>query len=162
MKKISIAIIALLSAFIIVQLCSSANTTDKNVIKGKVVSITDGDTFTILVDKEQSKIRLAEIDAPERKQAFGTQSRKALADKIFDKTVSVKWQSKDRYGRIIGNVYLDERWINKEMIEEGWAWQYNAYSKSKELCEFQEYAKNNKLGLWCDKNPIPPWQYRRK
>jgi len=78
---------------------------------GKVVKIADGDTITVLFDKTQHRIRLAGIDAPENKQAFGTRSRQALADKVFGKEVKVVWKKRDKYKRILGDIYLDGRWV---------------------------------------------------
>ena len=89
---------------------------------GKVVSIADGDTVTVLVDKTQHRIRLVGIDAPESGQAFGNKAQMALGDKVFGKDVKVEWMERDRYKRILGTIYLDGRWINKEMMAEGWAW----------------------------------------
>lgn len=129
---------------------------------GKVVKIADGDTITVLLDKVQYRIRLAGIDAPEKKQAFGTQSKKALGDKIFGKDVKVVWKKRDLYNRIVGDIYLDSRWINKEMVEEGWAWHYRQYSKSRDLADAEEAARNARRGLWNDSNPIPPWEFRKK
>jgi len=130
---------------------------------GNVVGISDGDTITVLQpDKTQMKVRLAEIDCPEKKQPFGNKAKEALSEKIFGKYVKVEWTKKDRYGRVIGKVYLNGRYINKEMIEEGWAWHYTDYSHSPEMAEAQECAKNHKLGLWADKHPVPPWDFRKK
>jgi len=130
---------------------------------GNVVGISDGDTITVLQpDKIQMKVRLAEIDCPEKKQPFGNKAKEALSEKIFGKYVKVEWTKKDRYGRVIGKVYLNGRYINKEMIEEGWAWHYTDYSHSPEMAEAQECAKNHKLGLWADKHPVPPWDFRKK
>lgn len=127
-----------------------------------VVSISDGDTITVLLkDKTQQKVRLAEIDCPEKKQAFGNKAKEELGKKIWGKQVDVEWTKKDRYGRVIGKVYLNGRYVNKEMIQEGWAWHYTKYSNSPEMADAQEYAKKNKIGLWADKNPIPPWDFRK-
>ena len=106
------------------------------------------------------KIRLQGIDAPESNQAFGTRSKQALSGKVFNKQVNVKWQDKDRYRRIIGDIYLDDRWINKEMVQEGWAWHYRQYSDDEELAKAQRTAKAAKVGLWQDSKPVPPWEFR--
>ncbi len=79
---------------------------------------------------------------------------------MFNKQVSIKWKDKDRYGRVIGDIYLDDRWINKEMVQEGWAWHYRQYSDDEELAESQRTAKAAKVGLWQDSNPIAPWEFR--
>lgn len=130
-------------------------------LSGKVVSIADGDTFTLLdAEKQQHKIRLEGIDAPESKQAFGTQSRKALADRVFNKQVTVEWKEKDQYGRILGHVIVDDQWINKQQVADGWAWHFKRYSKSAILADAENAARKAKLGLWADKEPIPPWEFR--
>jgi micrococcal nuclease len=111
-------------------------------LTGKVVSIADGDTLTILTaDKQQIKVRLSGIDTPERKQAFGTQAKQALSSKVFSKTIRVQDNGKDRYGRTLGDIYLGERWINLEMVAEGYAWHYKAYSKDKRLGDAEGTAR---------------------
>src|SRR4051812_15624447 len=88
---------------------------------GKVISIADGDTITVLLDKTQHKIRLNGIDAPEGPQAFGTKSKQALSERIFGKEVKIEWKERDKYKRIVGEVYLGERRICLEMVEIGMA-----------------------------------------
>src|SRR4029077_10715052 len=138
-------------------------------LSGKVVHIADGDSLTVLdSDKVQYKIRLHGIDAPEKSQAFGTRAKEALAEKGHEKTVRVVWKERDRYGRIVGDVHLidpsaGDRNINIEMVHDGWAWWYRAYApKSKALEEAEAEARTEKRGLWRDKNPEPPWEYRKK
>lgn len=128
----------------------------------KVIGITDGDTFTLLRDKTTIKVRLAEIDCPERKQPFGSRAKQALSDKIFGKEVKLEGEKKDRYGRTIATVVLDDRNINLEMVKDGFAWQYKQYSKSKEFEEAEKEARDNKIGLWVDADPVPPWEFRKK
>lgn len=129
--------------------------------QAKVVAIADGDTCTVLTaDNTQIKIRLAGIDTPEKSQAFGTKAKQALSDKVFGQTVDVKEQSKDRYGRTVADLYLGTRWVNLEMVTEGWAWHYKQYSKDKQLAAAEQVARMGKLGLWADKTPQPPWEFR--
>jgi endonuclease YncB( thermonuclease family) len=128
---------------------------------GKVVSVHDGDTVTVLDENNhQYKIRLASIDAPERSQAFGQRSREALADKVFGKTIRVDWREHDKYGRTVGTIYLGGRCVNTEMVKEGWAWQYRKYSDSPELAIAEKTARGSGLGLWSKANPEPPWEFR--
>jgi endonuclease YncB( thermonuclease family) len=129
---------------------------------GKVVKIADGDTMTVLLDKTQHKIRLEGIDAPEKGRAYGTKARQALADKIFGETVRVDWKKRDRYGRIIGRVYLGDRDISLEMVKDGWAWHYKQYSKEAALADAEKEARKAGRGLWADKNPAPPWEWRQE
>ena len=131
-------------------------------IRGKVVSVADGDTITVLdAEKVQHKIRLQGIDAPEKKQAFGTKSKELMTEKVAGHEVVVTWKEKDRYGRILGEVMLGKRHINLEMVQDGMAWHYVQYSKSKELTAAEEAARKAKKGLWADKEPVPPWEFRK-
>lgn len=132
-------------------------------IRGKVVSIADGDTITVLdADKVQHKIRLQGIDAPEKKQAFGTKSKELMGEKVAGQEVVVTWTEKDRYGRVLGEVMIGTRHINLEMVQEGMAWHYKQYSKSKELAAAEDEARMAKKGLWADKEPVPPWEFRKQ
>jgi endonuclease YncB( thermonuclease family) len=129
--------------------------------EAKVVKIADGDTITVLLEKTQHRIRLEGIDAPEKGQAYGTKARQALADKVFGKTIRVEWKKRDRYGRIIGRVYLDKQDISLEMVKDGWAWHYKRYSKEAALADAENEARKAARGLWADKNPLPH-QHRPK
>jgi len=130
---------------------------------GKVVKVADGDTITVL-DRAmvQHKIRLEGIDATEKGQAFGIKSREALGGKVAEKEVLIVWKSKDRYGRILGDVYLGDRHINREMVLGGMAWQYRQYNTSKELADAETEARKARRGLWVDKSPLPPWEFRKQ
>jgi micrococcal nuclease len=132
-----------------------------NTLIGRVVGISDGDTITLLVDeKTQFKIRLADIDCPEKKQAFGQAAKKYLSDLIYGKTVSVQWKKKDRNNRIIGEIILGNQNINHQMVKAGYAWQYLKYSNDATLAQLEMNARKQKLGLWIDPNPIAPWLFR--
>ena len=132
-------------------------------ITGKVVGVTDGDTITVLTnDYQQHKIRLAEIDAPEKKQAYGTVAKNALSEKIFGETVTVDYKEKDRYGRIVGYVKLNNRNINLEMVEGGYAWRYNQYSHDPAFQIAQNNARTNNRGLWADPYQTAPWEFRKE
>ncbi len=139
----------------------TVHTVSAEELRGKVVSIADGDTITVLDSaKVQHRVRLEGIDAPEKAQAFGSKSKDKLSELIGKNDVLVTWKEKDRYGRILGDVYVENRHINLEMIKEGMAWHYKQYSKSKELSAAEEQAKRAKKGLWADKEPVPPWDFR--
>ncbi len=144
-------------------LAASADT-----LTGKVVKITDGDTLYVLdVNYEQHKIRLAGIDAPERKQAYGLASRKHLALIVAGKQVTVEYQKRDRYGRIVGKVLLDGIDACLEQVKAGFAWHYKKYQHEQSLEDQRLYAdaetqaREGRLGLWRENNPNPPWEYRR-
>jgi len=131
---------------------------------GRVVGITDGDTLTLLTaDKEQIKIRVAEIDAPERRQPYGTRARQKLSELVFDKDVVVKVQVVDRYGRTVGRIYVDGIDVSAEMVHSGVAWVYRKYAKDDNLFELEEEAREAQRGLWSlpEAERIPPWEWRR-
>lgn len=126
-----------------------------------MVAIADGDTATVLHDNEQVRVRLAEIDAPEKKQPFGTRSQQSLAELVFGKTVTVREAGKDRYGRTIGYLIFDGTNANTEQIRRGMAWVYDRYVTDRTLYAHQDKAKNSRTGLWADASPIPPWEWRK-
>jgi len=134
------------------------------VIQGKVVGVTDGDTFTLLVqDSTLVKVRLANIDCPEKKQPFSNNAKQFTSDAVFGKVISLKKLSSDRYRRIIAVVYYgDSINLNQQLVKNGLAWDYVKYSKDTLLMEYQKNARIMKLGLWRDKNPIAPWNWRDK
>ena len=129
-------------------------------LSGKVVSIHDGDTITVLSGKEQTKVRLYGIDAPEKKQDYGQRSKQFLASLIAGQVVEVYPRGKDRYKRTIGTVYLNGADINAQMVENGYAWAYRKFSKK--YTPQESKAKSQRIGLWQDKEPIPPWEWRKR
>jgi endonuclease YncB( thermonuclease family) len=137
-------------------------------ITGKVVGVADGDTITVLdADKVQHKIRLAGIDAPEKKQAFGNRSKESLSDLVFDKRVTVETEKRDRFGREIGKVLVNGRDVNLVQVESGMAWFYRQYQREQSPNDRRLYeaaedaAKAGKRGLWRDVDPTPPWDFRK-
>ena len=137
-------------------------------LTGRVVRVTDGDTIVVLdANKVQHKIRLQGIDAPERGQAFGTKSKEHLSELVAGKSVVVDYSKYDRYQRILGKVLLGGEDVNLEQVEAGLAWHYKYYQKEQTPADRVKYsdaeldARRDKLGLWQDHNPVPPWEYRR-
>ncbi len=134
-------------------------------LSGPVVGVTDGDTVRVLVREEGKlrpvKVRLSEIDAPESGQPFGVRSHQALARRIFLRWVRVEVSGVDRYKRPLGTLYLGSENINHWLVREGWAWRYDRYSRSEELLRLQGEARRERRGLWVDKEPVPPWEFRR-
>lgn len=127
----------------------------------RVISVTDGDTIRCLDSSQQQyRIRFAGIDAPESKQAFGKQAKQTLSSMIYQKNVKIDVSSTDRYGRSIGTVYLSTEDINRKMVASGYAWAYRQYS-TKYVAD-ETMARSKKLGLWRDKNPVAPWQFRHQ
>ncbi|MDD2942128.1 MAG: thermonuclease family protein [bacterium] len=108
------------------------------------------------------RIRLFGIDCPEKNQAFGERAKKETSNLVFGKTVQVTSFSKDKYGRTIGEVLFENtQSLNKLLVSNGYCWWYEKYApKNAELNHLQQQARAKKLGLWHDKNPIPPWEFR--
>lgn len=128
----------------------------------KIVGISDGDTATCLTnDKNQIKLRLDQIDAPEQGQAFGNASKQALSNHIYQKEVGLKTKETDKYGRTVAEIFVDDININKEMVALGMAWAYREYVKDNEYLSLEDAARRASLGLWSEPNPIYPSDYRR-
>jgi len=133
----------------------------------KVIRVVDGDSVNVLriSDKEELRLRLYGIDAPETKQPYGRESKDALKGLLGPNTViSVKVLDKDRYDRLICELHLDNKDIsvNEWMVSKGNAWHYVKYaSDDMALKQAEENARNNKLGLWTIIDPTPPWEYRK-
>jgi endonuclease YncB( thermonuclease family) len=134
------------------------------VLSGEVVGITDGDTLLVLdAGEKQHTIRLVDIDAPERKQAFGTRSRQALAALCFNKPATVIGRELDQYGRILGRVLCAGVDANAKQVTEGMAWVFVRYApKNSPLYRLEQQARRARRGLWADANPIAPWDYRAR
>jgi micrococcal nuclease len=130
-------------------------------LSGDVVSVTDGDTIKLLADKKLYRIRLNGIDAPEMGQAYGRKSKDHLASLVAGKRVEVIVRDTDRYGRFVGDVMIDGKSANAELVAVGLAWHYVEYSKDEKLADLEKAARAGKLGLWADPHPIPPWEFRR-
>ena len=131
-------------------------------IEIKVVGVHDGDTLTgITASNEQVKVRLDAIDAPEIKQPHGQVAKKALSDMVFGKEVVIYPKSKDKYGRTVGHVVVGKKDVNLAMLEQGMAWHYVKYDKNKRLGQAEAEAKAARRGLWQDKQPMAPWDWRK-
>jgi endonuclease YncB( thermonuclease family) len=137
-------------------------------LQGRVIAVTDGDTVKVL-DASHTvwKIRLIGIDAPEKKQAFGTKSKSNLSDLVFGKTVAIEYSKKDKYGRTLGKILVNGVDANLEQVKAGMAWHYKKYAKEQPLADRETYAQAEEqaraghLGLWSDAEPVPPWEWRK-
>jgi endonuclease YncB( thermonuclease family) len=120
---------------------------------GKVGSMADGDTLTLLVGTRQLRIRLAEIDAPGRGQPYGTKAKQALSDLVFGKSARVVEVDRDRYSRTVGQLYVGNLDVNAELVRQGYAWVYRKYAKQQLLYDLEDEARAAKQGLWADRHP---------
>lgn len=128
----------------------------------KVVGVSDGDTMTCLTDeKRQIKVRLAQVDAPESGQPYGRKAKQALSNMVFGKRVMLIRRDTDRYGRMVATVMLDSKDINLSLVEMGMAWVYARYATDPAYFEAQRLAKARRMGLWAEKHPVKPEDWRR-
>ena len=149
-------------------------------ISGKVIGVADGDTVTVLdANREPHKIRVSGIDAPEKAQPFGQRAKASMSTLVFGKDVDVQWSKRDRYQRIVGQVLVADPDCRKlqcpktldaglTQITLGLAWWYKKYAKDQPPGQAKRYeiaeqeARSRRVGLWADKEPIPPWDWRKK
>lgn len=132
------------------------------VLKGKAVKIIDGDTFDLLVGTTLHRIRMAGIDAPEKKQDFSSASKQLLAQLCNGQLLTVVVTDVDRNKRKIAQLYdAQKKWINKELVLQGMAWHFKQYSSNRELANAELQARKKRVGLWSVKNPIAPWDWRK-
>ena len=132
-----------------------------------VVAIADGDTLTVRCEAHAEqpattlKIRLAEIDAPEKGQAFGNSSKQHLSDVCFKEQAEVRPLTIDRYGRTVARVICDGIDANVEQVRSGMAWVFDKYVTDRGLFAVQDEARRAGLGLWVDREPVAPWEWRK-
>jgi len=138
-------------------------------LQGKVVSVADGDTIKVLDETNtQHKIRLQGIDSPEKAQAFGQKSKQSLSQLVHNKQVAIEFQKKDKYGRTVGKVVFIDLDVCLEQIKLGMAWHYKHYESEQSKEDRETYAqaelaaRTKALGIWQDKNPTPPWEFRKQ
>lgn len=128
----------------------------------RVIAVMDGDTVLVLRDSKKIKIRLANIDAPEKAQEFGMESRRALVDRLLQKQVHVNSHAIDSYGRMVAELSVDGRSVNEEQVQSGMAWEYSHFHRNKHYLALQGEAQQAHRGLWAlaDK-PVQPEQWRK-
>ncbi len=130
---------------------------------GKVVGVIDGDSIRVMHEGKAEQIRLIGVDCPEKRQPFGTRAKEYTSELAFGKEVTVYGKSRDRYGRTLAEVLLpDGRSLNQALLSAGLAWWFRKYSKDLRLGELERQARNDKLGLWAEPNPMPPWDWRTR
>lgn len=153
---------------LLISLLFTFNDARAEVLVGKVVGITDGDTITVLdAGKTEHKVRLMGIDAPEKSQDFGNQSKQALSNYIYQREVTVDYKKFDKYKRIVGKVIFDKQDICLVMISDGMAWHYKDYEKEQSKADRDLYSqaelksREAKIGLWVSKDAVSPSLFRR-
>ncbi len=132
-------------------------------IQGKVIRVLDGDTIEVLQEQQPVRVRLLNIDAPEKKQPFGRWSTNQLKAILAGQSVTVSYTQTDRYGRILGRVITaNGTEANRQQVLKGAAWVYDRYNTDNSLPALQREAQTQKRGLWADNQPVPPWEWRHK
>ena len=137
---------------------------DSPIIEGRVISIADGDTLTLLtLEKEQVKIRLAEIDTPERGQPYASKAQDELSSLVWQQEINVQVVTIDRYGRTVGRIYVGDIDVSAEMVRRGAAWVYRKYATDDSLYALEDEAREAKRGIWglSEADRMPPWEWRR-
>lgn len=133
-------------------------------ITGRAIWVMDGDTLNLQKsDKTWQIVRLYGVDAPEKDQAYGPEATQRLIDLIGRKRIKIQPVDTDRYGRTVAKVYVGKNYVNEEMISSGAAWWYKQYApEDAELEAAEADARAQKVGLWNDPDPMPPWRFRRE
>jgi endonuclease YncB( thermonuclease family) len=142
---------------------STTTTHASDTSTGKVVRISDGDTFHVLHDDQSTeKIRLYGIDCPERRQPFSQKAENYLSELIFGRTVRIIRKDTDRYGRTVAIVYVNKTNVNEALLRAGFAWHYTHHDNNPRWAMLEQQAANAKRGLWADPHPTPPWEWRKR
>ena len=152
-------------SLLLVSGCTTKDHTDGYEYQALVIKVVDGDTIHVLQNNLTKKIRLLYIDAPEIKQDYGVESKLFLSNILLNKKVIVHSDSKDRYGRELGEVYIyndnNSIYVNAKMIKSGNAWVYKMYRKNEYLINLENFAKIHESGLWSKNSAIEPWVFRK-
>lgn len=150
--------------FIVLTLCLVASLHAQREVWGKVVKIKDGDTFVLLLaDKSEVTVRLAYIDCPEKGQSYYQKAKDYTSTMIFGSNIKCLLLKKEKYQRFLGVAYLpDDSQLNEILVRQGWAWDYKAYSAHTRMQLLEQKAREERLGLWQDAAPQPPWEFRKK
>ena len=151
-----VALLALLCAL------SGAAAQDSVRVYGRVVAVLDGDTLTVLDRyRRPLRIRLHQIDAPEKEQDYGARSKQSLSQLVYGREVAVEVLTTDRYHRFVGKVVSAGYDVNLQQVARGMAWVYRQYGQDPQYLAAEAAARRARLGLWAKSRPIPPWEFRR-
>jgi endonuclease YncB( thermonuclease family) len=159
MQRLSIFILLILVSLILTPAVLS-----DNLITARVVGVADGDSIIVLTtSNKRIMIKLGVIDCPEIGQAFAKEAKQFTSDQCLGKTIKYKMFGIDVYNRAVATVYLEgDRELNLEILKAGLAWYDKRYSKRQDYADAEQEARRAGVGLWADKNPTPPWKWRRE
>lgn len=149
----------LLLAFFFTILTTQARAVD---FKGKVVKVVDGDTIEVMRQGKAVRVDLTGIDCPEQQQPFGKEAEQFTSRLVSNQEVTVRIKSTKKYGGIMADVILsDSLHLNQELVQAGLAWYMKYAPDDKILADMEAKARNAKKGLWAEKSPLPPWEWRK-
>ncbi len=141
--------------------CIAMNVAQAEIFSARVIAVMDGDTVLVLRGNQKIKVRMANIDAPEKDQAYGSQARDSLLEMVGRRQVQVDSQAVDQYGRVVGLISVDGHNVNEEQVRRGMAWEYSHYHTDKTYIGLQSEAQQARRGLWTQVSPQAPWQWRK-
>ena len=127
----------------------------------EVGRVVDGDTVVLELFGLEVKVRLAEIDAPESRQEYGSEATALLESLVRGKEIELIEVDRDRYGRVVAHLHGEHGCVNQRLVERGAAWHYEDYSDSAAMAALQAGAKSARLGLWGRADAVAPWDFRR-
>lgn len=154
----------LIISFCLLNVHSLASNKIPNTVFASVLRIVDGDTVYLKHNEYgKIKVRLAEIDTPEKDQPYGKEAALALSKLISGKIVKLNKVTVDKYNRIVGIIYYKKTDINYYLVRNGFAWSYDRYNRRKKIKDAENIARKEKIGLWSKQGapPIPPWEWRK-
>ena len=132
--------------------------------EGTATRVLDGDTILVRSDGGTVTIRLYGIDCPEYGQPYWQEAKEAVQDMVLGKKVRIESMDTDQYGRTVALVVVRGGLVNAELVRQGMAWVYTHYCKQPTLChglhEIEKSARGNRVGLWRERNPTPPWIWK--
>lgn len=154
---------AIVFAAFLLTLACGVDARTREEFRAQVVAVHDGDDVTVLRGREQVRVRLWGIDAPEAGQPHGSRARQELAGLVFRRTVTVRVLDTDTYGRVVARVTVNGMDVNRELVRRGMAWWYRHFARrARDLAAAEQEARHARRGLWSDPRPEPPWEYRRR
>lgn len=125
----------------------------------RVVEVIDGDTVRVRMGAETVTVRLEGIDCPEATQPWAARARQFTA-RALGKAATVHPRTRDAYGRTVARIHVEGADLSLELLRAGLAWHFKRYNQEPELARLEAEARAARRGLWADRDPIPPWEWR--